>query len=83
MVPKMQHELAARIWKAHDIEKTQKVIPLISRKTSSGQNVSELVLGVNTFDSDLGLQVGSVEQPIKNHSVSSRHMSQSGTSFFD
>ena len=42
-------EMAARICrKAHDIE------PLISRETSFGQNVSELVFGVNLFDLDLG-----------------------------
>ena len=41
--------MAARICrKAHDIE------PLISRETSFGQNVSELVFGVNLFDLDLG-----------------------------
>ena len=51
-------------------EQTQKLIPCISRETSSGQNVSELVFV-------------SVKQPIKSNPVSSRHMSHCGTSSFD
>ena len=75
--------MAARICrKAHDIEQTQKVIPLISRETSFGQNVSELVFGVNIFDLDLGFQVDSVKQPIKSNSVSPGHVSHRWTSSF-
>ena len=48
-----------------DVEHTQKMIPLISRETCFGQNVCELVSGVNMFDLDLGFQVYSVKQPIK------------------
>ena len=69
--------------KTHDIEQTQKVISLISRETSFGQNVSKLVFGVNIFDLDFGIQVDTIKQPIKSDTVSSRHMSQSGTSSFD
>ena len=77
-------EMAARICrKAHDIEQTQKVIPLIARETSFGQNVSELVFGVNIFDLDLGFQVDSVKQPIKSNSVGSGHVSHRWTSSFD
>ena len=58
--------MAARICrKAYDIEKSQKVIPLISRETSFGQNVSMFVFGVIIFDLDLGFQVDSVKQPIR------------------
>ena len=75
--------MAARIFrKAHDIEQTQKVIPLISRETSFSQNVSELVFGVNIFDLDLGFQVDSVKQPIKSNSVSPGHVSHRWTSSF-
>ena len=36
-----------------DIKQAQQIIPLITRETSFGQNVSELVFGVNVFDLDL------------------------------
>ena len=61
----------------------KKVIPLISRETSCGQHVSEMVFGVNIFDLDLGFQVDSCKKPIKSNSVSSRQMSLCGTSSFD
>ena len=38
------------------------MIPFIFRETPFGQNVSELVFGVNMFDLDLGFQMDSVEQ---------------------
>ena len=38
----------------HEIEQTQKVIPFIFLETSFGQNVSELVFGVNVFDLNFG-----------------------------
>ena len=47
------------------VEHTQKMIPLISRETCFGQNVCELVSGVNMFDLDLGFQIHSIKQPIK------------------
>ena len=76
-------EMAARICrKAHDIEQTQKVIPLIARETSFGQNVRELVFGVNIFDLDLGFQVDPVKQPVKSNSVGSGHVSDRWTSSF-
>ena len=69
-------ELAARMRrKTHDIKQTQKMIPLISRENSGGQNVSKLVFGVSIFGLDLGFQVDSVKQPIKSNSVSPRHTS--------
>ena len=36
----------------HYIEETQEVIPFIFRESSFGQNVSELVFGVNILDLD-------------------------------
>ena len=38
------------------LSKQRKVVPFISWETSVGQNVSELVLGVNIFNLDLGFQ---------------------------
>ena len=80
--PDTMHSLARICRKAHDIEQTQKVIPLIARETSFGQNVSELVFGVNIFDLDLGFQVDPVKQPIKSNSVGSGHVSHRWTSSF-
>ena len=40
----------------------------------------ELVLGVNVFDLDLGVQIDSIEQPIKSNSVGSGNMSHCGAS---
>ena len=39
-------------------------------------------LGVNIFDLDFRIQVDPIKQPTKSDTVSSRHMSQSGTSSF-
>ena len=73
--------MATRIHREiHNIEQTQKVIPLISRETSFGQNVSELVFGVHIFDLDLGFQIDSFEQPMKSNSVGSGHVSHRRTS---
>ena len=65
------------------LNKTQKVIPLISRETTFGQHVRELVFGVSIFDVHLGFQVDSVKQPIKSNSVGSGYMSHGWTSAFD
>ena len=48
-----------------------------------GQYVSELVLGVDVFDLDFGVQINSIEQPIKSNSVGSGHMSHCWTSAFN
>ena len=37
-------------------KQAQQMIPLITRETSFGQNVSKLVFGVDVFDLDLGIQ---------------------------
>ena len=37
-----------------NIEQAQQMIPLITCETSFGQDVSELVFGVDVFDLDLG-----------------------------
>ena len=45
-----------------------------------GQYVCELVLGVNVFDLDLGVQIDSIKQPIKSNSVGYGNMSHCGAS---
>ena len=46
-----------------------------SREISLCQYVCELVFGVNVFDLDLGIQIDTIEQPIKSNSVGSGHVS--------
>ena len=57
-----------------DIKQGQQMIPFITCEISFGQNVSKLVLGVNVFDLDLGVQIDSIKQPIKSNSVVSGNM---------
>ena len=44
-----------------NVEQTQKMIPFITFEISLCQYVCELVLGVNVFDLDLGVQVNSIK----------------------
>ena len=52
-----------------NVEQTQKMVPLITCEISFYQYVCELVLGVDVFDLDLGVQIDSMKQPIKSNSV--------------
>ena len=52
------------------VRQAQQMIPLITREISFGQNVCNLVFGVDVFDLDLGIQIDSIEQPIKSNSES-------------
>ena len=54
-----------------DVEQTQKMIPFITCEISLCQYACELVLGVNVFDLDLGIQIDSIKQPIQSSSVDS------------
>ena len=58
-----------------DVEQTQKMIQFITCAISLCQHVCELVIGVNVFDLDLGVQIDSIKQPIKSNSVGSGNMS--------
>ena len=64
----------------HVVQQSKKMIQFITCKTTFGQRVCELVLGVNKFDLDLGVQVNSVKQPIKRNSVGSGYVSHGWTS---
>ena len=66
-----------------NIEQAQQMIPLITRETSFGQNVSKLVFGVDVCDLDFGIQIDSIEQPIKSNSVGSGNMSHCRTPSFN
>ena len=54
-----------------ELNKHNKMIPLIMCEISLCQYVCELVLGVDVLDLDLGVQKNSIEQPIKRNSVGS------------
>ena len=64
-----------------DVEQTQKMIPFITCEISLGQYVCEVFFGVNVLDLNVGVQIDSIEQPIKSNSVGSGHMSHCRTSF--
>ena len=49
----------------HDVEQIQKMVPFVTRETTFGQYVSELVFGVNISDLDFGIKIDSVKQPIQ------------------
>ena len=44
------------------VQQSKKMVPFITRKTTFGQHVHELVFGVNIFDLDLGVQVDSFKK---------------------
>ena len=48
---------------------SQQMIPFITCETALCQDVCKLVLGVNMFDLNLGVQIDSIKQPIKSNSV--------------
>ena len=58
-----------------NVEQSQKMVPLITCEISFCQYVCELVLGVNVFDLDFGVQIDSIELPIKSNSVGPGYMS--------
>ena len=66
-----------------NIKQIQQMVPFITREITFGQHVSKLVLGVDVFDLDFGVQINSIEQPIKSNSVGSGNMSHCWTSAFN
>ena len=67
----------------HDVEHTEKVVRFITGATAFRQDVGKLFfVGINIFDLDFGVQVDSVQQPIKLDSVGAGHMSHCPTSAF-
>ena len=64
------------------IEQGQQMIPFITREIPFCQDVCNLVLGVDVFDLDFGVQIDSIEQPVKSNSMSSGNMSHCWTPAF-
>ena len=52
-----------------NVKQAQQMIPPITCEISFGLNVCELVSGADVFDLDFGIQIDSIEQPIKSNSV--------------
>ena len=65
-----------------NIKQIQQMIPLITCETAFCQDVSELVLGFNLFDLNLGIKINSIKQPVKSNSVGPGNMSHRWTSTF-
>ena len=62
-----------------NVKQTQKTIPFVTCEISLRQYVGKLVFGVDVLDLDFGVQVDSIEQPIKSNSVSPGNMSHCRT----
>ena len=58
------------------------MVPIITRETTFGQHVRKVVLGVNKFDLDLGVQIDPVKQT-RTRLCGSGHVSHRWTSAFD
>ena len=65
-----------------NVKQTQKMIPFIMCEISLGQYVCMLFFGVSVFDLDFGVQIDSIEQPIKSNFVSPGNMSHCWTPAF-
>ena len=65
-----------------NIKQGQQMIPFITCETLLCQDVCKLVLGVNVFDLDFGVQIDSIEQPGKSNSMGSLNMSHCWTPAF-
>ena len=74
--------LRANSREIHDVQQWKKIAPFITHEISFGQEVSEMVFGVNIFDLDFGVHVDSVKQ-IERDSVDSGHVSDCWASSFD
>ena len=61
--------------KMANIKQSQQMIPFITCEIPFCQDVCELVFGVGIFDWDFGVQINSIEQPVKSNSVSSGNVS--------
>ena len=66
-----------------NIDQMKKIIPLITREISLGQNVCELMFGINVSNLNFKIKISPVRQPIQNNSVGSWRMSHCGTSALD
>ena len=64
-----------------DVQQIQQMIPLIACEIPFGSDVCELVF-VSYFYLDFGVQLNSIEQPIKSNSVGSGNMSHCWTPAF-
>ena len=69
--------------KMANVKQIQQMIPLITCEIPFGQDVCKLVFfGVVVFDLDFGVQINSIEQPIRRNSVPSGNVSHCKTFAF-
>ena len=68
---------------AHDVEKMQQILPLITRETAFCQNVCELILGFDVLHLNLRIQIYAVNYPIERNPVGAGHVSHRQASAFD
>ena len=61
-----------------DVEQMKKIVPFVTCEITFGQNVCELLLGINVSNSNLRIKISPVKQPIQSNSVGSWHMSRCG-----
>ena len=66
-----------------DVEQMKKIILFVTCEITFGQNVCELMFGVDVPNWILGSRLILSKNPIQSNSVGSGHMSQCGTSAFD
>ena len=66
-----------------NVKQMENIVPLITREVALCQYVCKLMLGVDIFDLNLGVQIDSVKQPAKSNSVSSGHVSHCWTFALD
>ena len=66
-----------------NVKQIQQMIPLITCEIPFYQDVCEMICGVDVFDLDFGVQIDSIEQPIKSNSMSSGDVSHCWTSAFN
>ena len=74
---KTRPQASSRSNSSSDVSQIEQMIALITSETSFNSNV-----GVDVFDLDFGVQVNSIEQPVKSNSVSSGNMSHCWTPSF-
>ena len=65
-----------------DVKQTQQMIPFITCEIPFVKMSASWFFGVDVFDLDFGVQINSIEQPIKSNSVGSGNVSHCRTSAF-
>ena len=65
-----------------DEEQMKKIIPFVTCGITFGQNVCELMSGINVSNLNVRIKINPVKQPVQSNSVGSWYMSHCGISAF-